>query len=221
MSRPRLRNCITLRAGSVSDGSTQKTVAYASGSSSAAQFPFAFAALKATIAGKQSVVGAAMPYLPYLYELSPLYLLQAAFTIWLLVDANKRRVEMYWFWIILVVQPLGAWAYFFIYKAKDIQGGSGFFGNLGNLFHRPPSLAELRHRVEQLPTVANQLALGERLVETGAHAEALPYLQAVAAREPNHCQCLHLLAQCHRQLGRPEQAVPLLETIISRNSSWN
>src|SRR5438105_3280483 len=83
-----------------------------------------------------------MPYLPYMYELSPLYLLQAAMTIWMLTDANKRGVDRSWFWIILAFQPFGAWAYFFIYKAKDIQGGSGIFGNLGNLFHRPPSLAE-------------------------------------------------------------------------------
>jgi len=162
-----------------------------------------------------------MPYLPYLYELSPLYLLQAAMTIWMLTDANKRGVDRSWFWIILAFQPFGAWAYFFIYKAKDIQGGSGIFGNLGNLFHRPPSLAELRHRVEQLPTVANQLDLGERLVETGAPAEALPYLQAVLAREPNHCQCLFLAAQCHRHLGHAQEAVPLLQTIISRNPSWS
>src|SRR6266849_7324757 len=103
-----------------------------------------------------------MPYLPYFYELSPLYLAQAALTIWMLVDANRRGVEYYWFWLILIFQPFGAWVYFFLYKAKDFRGGHGW---VTGLFHRPPSMLELRHRAERLPTVANRLELCERLVE--------------------------------------------------------
>src|ERR671924_401471 len=67
---------------------------------------------------------AAMVHLPYLFELSPLYLAQAALTIWMLVDANRRGVDFYWFWVILVFQPFGPWAYFFLYKLKDLQRGS-------------------------------------------------------------------------------------------------
>ena len=42
-----------------------------------------------------------MLYHPYFYELSPLYVVQVALTIWMLVDANRRGVEQYWFWVIL------------------------------------------------------------------------------------------------------------------------
>ena len=82
-----------------------------------------------------------MPYNAFLYELSPFYLLQAALTLWMLVDAHRRGVDYYWYWIILVFQPLGAWAYFFIYKAKDLHVDHGW---LTSFFHRPPSLQELR-----------------------------------------------------------------------------
>ena len=51
-------------------------------------------------------------HLPYLFEFSPLYLLQAALTIWMLVDAHRRGVEFFWFWVILFFQPFGAWVYF-------------------------------------------------------------------------------------------------------------
>ena len=61
-----------------------------------------------------------MFHLPFLYELSPLYLAQAGLTIWMLMDANRRGVEGYWFWLILGFQPIGAWAYFFAYKVKDL-----------------------------------------------------------------------------------------------------
>src|SRR5215204_751277 len=114
---------------------------------------------------------------PFLYELSPLYLVQAALTIWMLVDASRRGVEMYWFWIILVFQPLGAWAYFFVYKLGDFTRGGGT-GWVNNLFTRRPSLEQLRYRAEQSPTLTARLELAERLVEAGEYQEAEPHLKA-------------------------------------------
>src|SRR5262245_59651528 len=158
-----------------------------------------------------------MPYIPYLYEFAPLYLAQVALTIWMLVDANRRGVEVHWFWIILIFQPFGAWAYFFIYKVKDFQDRPGW---LGNLFQRRPSLAELRHRAGQSPTPASWLELGERLVQDGAFAEAVPHLETVLAREPDHCRCIFLLARAHRGLGKPAQAVLLLQRLLARQPNW-
>lgn len=160
-----------------------------------------------------------MPNLPFLYELSPLYLLQAAVTVWMLVDASRRGVEYYWYWLILGFQPLGAWAYFFLYKLPDLRGGTAP-GWLTNLFHRPPSLQELRYRAERSPTVTSHLDLGERLTETGAFAEALPHLEAVLAREPEHGQALYSLAECQRGLGHPELAVGHLQKLIARQPGW-
>src|SRR5438105_120338 len=151
-----------------------------------------------------------MPYFPYLYEFSPLYLAQIALTIWMLVDVNRRGVEPHWFWIILFLQPFGAWVYFFVYKSKDFHGRVGW---LSNLFHPRPSLSELRHRAQQSPTPANWLELGERLVEDGAFAEAAPHLEAALAREPDHCRCLFLLARTRRGLDQPALAVPLLHRV--------
>jgi hypothetical protein len=159
-----------------------------------------------------------MPYIPYLSELSPILgLAQVALTIWMLVDANQRGVEYHWFWIILLLQPIGAWVYFVMYKMKDYQGRGGW---PVNLFHPRPSLSELRHRAEQSPTPAHWLELGERLVEEKAFAEAAPHLEAVLAREPDHCRCLFLMAQAHRGMAHPTQAIPLLKRILARQSNW-
>jgi hypothetical protein len=159
-----------------------------------------------------------MYHLPYLYEFSPFYLAQAALTIWMLVDANRRGVDYYWFLLILAFQPFGAWVYFFLYKAKDFRAGQGW---LAGLFHRPPSVTELRHRTERLPTIANRLELGERLVETGEYAEALPHLEAVLARESEHCQALFAFAQAQRGLGHPENAIAPLQKLIAKHWSWS
>jgi hypothetical protein len=158
-----------------------------------------------------------MFHAPYLYELSPLYLAQVALTVWMLIDANRRGVDSYWLWIILIFQPVGAWAYFFVYKVKDFSRGGGW---LAGLFSRRPSLEELRYRAAQAPTVVGRLELAERLIEAGEHQEAQPHLEAVLAREPDHGTALFALAECHRQADRPAQAVPLLLKLIAVRPNW-
>jgi ABC-type antimicrobial peptide transport system permease subunit len=49
-------------------------------------------------------------------------LAQTVFMVWMLVDAYRRQVEYYWFFIILFVPALGSWAYFFAVKIGDFQG---------------------------------------------------------------------------------------------------
>jgi hypothetical protein len=152
-----------------------------------------------------------MLHLPYLLELSPLYLAQMAFTLWMLVDANRRGMDSWWFWIILVVQPIGAWAYFFSYKWQDLRVGAGW---LGNLLQRRPSLQEVRHQAERSPTAANRLELGVRLVEGGMYDEAVPHLQAMLDREPEHGRALFALAQAQRGLGHPDLAAAALQKLV-------
>src|SRR5439155_18431893 len=98
-------------------------------------------------------------------------------------------------------------------------GGTGT-GWLGNLFTRRASLEELRYRAEQSPTVTAHLDLAERLVEIQEFEEAQPHLQAVLTREPDHGPALFALAECHRQLGRPADAVPLLLKLVAQRPGW-
>jgi len=153
--------------------------------------------------------------LPYLFPV--LSVVQAAFTIWMLVDAYRRQAEPFWFWVILLLQPLGAWVYFFAIKVADFRLGSTGL----SLFQRRPSLAELRYRAEHVPTLTSNLALAERLIEIGQHENALPYLDAALKREPDHCQILYLLALCSTDLGEPDKAVELLGKINGRDRCWS
>jgi hypothetical protein len=159
-----------------------------------------------------------MRFIPYLEDFPYLWILQAAMTIWMVVDAHRRGVEQYWYWLILLIQPFGAWAYFFLYKVHDFRGRRVGFGTL---FQRRASLEELRYRVDRAPTMANRLELAQRLVEKNVAAEAVPHLQAVLAHEPEHCEALYVLATCYRQQGNAEQAVPLLQTLLKKHPGWN
>jgi hypothetical protein len=82
------------------------------------------------------------------------------------------------------------------------------------------SLDALRRSVERSPTVANRLALAERLMEKREHADAIPHLESVLAIEPDYCAVLHALAECRLATGAPEQAVAPLKKLIARDYRW-
>lgn len=151
----------------------------------------------------------------FYYQYPYLVYLQGAFTIWMLLDASRRRVEHHWYYIILFIPVVGPWVYFFTYMAPEL--GSGRIV----LFQRKVPLEELRYRAEQAPTLANQLELGERLIDLDDYAGALSPLQAAHKLEPGHGQVQYSLAFCHLRLGKPEQAMPLLENINRRDPRWS
>jgi len=143
-------------------------------------------------------------------------LLQGAFMIWMLVDAYRRQVDFFWFYIILLVPVLGAWAYFFMFKVGDFGGL-----HLPTFLQRRTSMDELRFRVDQAPTMANHLALAQRLVEQHDYEAALPHFQAAGKTEPDHGQVLFGQARCHARLGQADVAVPLLQRLIEKDDRWS
>jgi hypothetical protein len=168
-----------------------------------------------------------MPFFHQLFHDHPalafLGLLQAAFTIWMLIDCRNREQDYTWFWVILWFQPIGAWAYFFAVKMGSLRGATAFQGGnwLTTLFQRRASLDELRYKAEHFPTLANQWALAERLIEKQEYEEAVPRLESALKSEPDHGQILYSLALCEVRLGRPEQAAAHLERLLARDPRWH
>jgi hypothetical protein len=155
-----------------------------------------------------------MDYLGYLYQI--VYLAQGAFTIWMLVDAYRRGADSYWYFIILFVPGIGAWAYFFVVKIGDFSGLRDL-----SFLQRRPAMEELRYRADQMPTLTNRLALAERLVEIRDYDEAVPHLEAVLGQEPDLSQPRYLLALCRAEGAKADLAVPLLEKLIARDRTWS
>jgi hypothetical protein len=161
-----------------------------------------------------------------LFEGSPLvlqvlYLLQLAFTIWMMVDVYHRGAEQFWYWIILFFQPIGAWVYFFAVKVRTLRLPGLPSAGARGAWERKLSLDELRYRVERAPTVANRLALAERLMDRDLHEDAVAHLEAILQVEPGYCQALHALAECRLATGEPTHAVHALEKLIQRDRRWS
>lgn len=148
--------------------------------------------------------------------LSLLWPLSLAFTVWMLYDAYRRQVEPMWYFLILVLQPVGAIVYFCVHKLPEFN--SHRFWPFGP---RRPSLDELRYRAEQTPTLTTRLDLAQALIDQGHHADAIAPLQAALKLEPDHGQVLYNLALCHTEQGHPDQALPLLDRILARDRAWS
>jgi hypothetical protein len=146
-----------------------------------------------------------------------LSVLQLLFTIWMAVDVYRRGAEPFWYWVILFIPGIGAWVYFFAVVAPNL----GSMPSFGWLLQRKVSLEELRYRAEQTPTLANNLALGQRLIARGEIAEALPVLEAAHKVEPEHGSVLFALAQCHVRQNQCDQAAAFLSRIIKRDPRWS
>lgn len=146
-------------------------------------------------------------------------LLGLAFTVWMLVDAYRRGAEFFWYFVIFFLQPIGTLVYFFAVFLPGFRLPR--VGAAGPRWQRKLSLDELRYRTGRAPTVVNRMALAERLMETGAHREAIPLLDAVLAVDGQYCPALHDLARCHVAVGEPARAVPVLRRLIDRDRRWS
>lgn len=149
---------------------------------------------------------------------SPIWLYaQLAFTIGMLIHAYRTGAEPFWFFVIFLAQPVGAWAYFAVMAGRFLANR----GTAAATTQRRLSLAELQYRVERTPTVNNRLALAEALMEKGKHADAIPLLEAVLAVDEIHGQAMHDLALCHLACQEPQQAVTLIQRLLKRDSRWS
>jgi hypothetical protein len=140
--------------------------------------------------------------------------LAIAFTVWMAVEAYRRDGLSRWFWVIVLLGPIGAAAYFFAELAGDLFGRPVFetrpateadlraaeadVAQAENAFTWTAYAAALRGRrqlgqaidaarkgLEHDPAhVEARYELGLALLEGGHHEEARPELEKVAATEP-------------------------------------
>src|SRR5207253_11523304 len=60
-------------------------------------------------------------------EFPILSVLHLALVVWMLVDAHRRGVDYYWYYIVLFIPLAGPIAYFLVFKAQEIHGWRNLF----------------------------------------------------------------------------------------------
>lgn len=143
-----------------------------------------------------------------------LFMLQTAFSIWMLVDAIKRRSQFYWYVVIAV--PFGEWVYFFMVKIHDFKGSK-----LGRLLGpQAPSLEQLRFEAQQTPSVLNKCRLADGLHDGGAFDEALSLYQEVLRQDDEHMGALYGAALCQLERGEVQAAAAALAALVDRSPGY-
>jgi hypothetical protein len=145
-----------------------------------------------------------------------LYALQMIFTVWMLVDAVRRKPERYWY--VVLFFPFGPLVYFFAVKIDDYD--LGFLKALV----RPgkvPSIDALREAYRASPSFANRVRLASGLHDTGAFAEAAEEFAAALDDRPDDPDALYGLGLCKLELADYEDAVGPLSRLVDARPAFH
>ncbi len=134
-----------------------------------------------------------------------------AFKVWMLVDAKKRRLPDYWYYIIFLV-PFGGVYYFFKYKINDYK--------FGQLFKRPPSLAQIEYNYKTTPSLENRITLAQALYDARREGEAARHFKEILERHPENEEALHGLGLCHLSMRDYGAAIVPLAKLIELRPSY-
>ena len=93
-----------------------------------------------------------------------LNILGFGFSLWMFVDALRRKADFYWYILIILLMPIGGFIYFFFIKLPELQAASadGSGGGLAAIpfpMRKGPSIRSLQAQVNETPSQENKLAL--------------------------------------------------------------
>ena len=139
------------------------------------------------------------------------YLVATTFYVWMLVDAIRRRAPYYWYLIILFL-PFGAFLYFGLIKLPELTGkrpaAPRVFATAG------PSLEDLAELARQTPSELNKLAFADKLSELQRFPEAVGRYRDVLRQNKDSKEALHGLARALLALARPLEAIDALADLM-------
>ncbi|MBN1653792.1 MAG: tetratricopeptide repeat protein [Deltaproteobacteria bacterium] len=152
-----------------------------------------------------------------------LFYLSVAFHIWMIVDAIRRRVEPFWYVILLF--PAGALIYFFIVKLR--------ISELVNIAPKQTVATQpvteydftdidgFKKEVEQSPSFANRLRLAKAFFAGKRFEEAAHYFALALKTHPREREALYGLGLCRLELKQTAGAIDTLTELVDRNLEYD
>ncbi len=134
------------------------------------------------------------------------------------VDAIRRRAETYWPWIIIAV-PGGSLLYFVMVRSQD-HDAQILKRRLLNHLSRPPSVEDLKHALDETPSINNRLTYGQGLADAGRYAEAQAEFEKVLSVRPKELDALFGIGVCCIELGNAGEAIAPLRRIVEEAPTY-
>lgn len=142
------------------------------------------------------------------------FLLQTAFSLWMLVDAVQRGARYYWLWIIMM--PFGELAYFLAVKIHDPP-----FRRLKQRYaERPATLKELRYAASRSPSIQNRLLLAQALHDKQEYSEAAELFREIIASDCAEKRALYGLGRCLLETKQTREAVEAMQDLVQRDFEY-
>ena len=152
-----------------------------------------------------------------------LNILGYGFSLWMFVDALKRKADFYWYILIIMLPPpIGGFIYFFFIKLPELQaatadggGGGGGLAAIPFPMRKGPSIRSLQSQVNETPSQENKLALAWALFEDQRIPESSEIFLACHREDDDDAECLYGIARCLSANGEHAQAATYFEKVIS------
>jgi len=140
------------------------------------------------------------------------FILQTAFSLYMLVHASRRGAPQYWWFIIML--PFGEWAYFFAVYLPSRKPGASKALPFTRFFDRPTSLEELRRAHRHTPSHDNLLRLAQGLYDAGRFAEANERFSEILSDYQDDNDALFGYAQTCLSLDDNDAAITAFEHLL-------
>ncbi len=146
-----------------------------------------------------------------------LLFLDTIFSLWMLVDAIRRRAQTYWYPVVMM--PFGEWVYFFVVKIHDPE--FNFLRDFYKRFVTPKvTTDQVRRQYDETRSFANTLTLAQALYDDGAYAEAAELFGQALRLQDDSRDALYGLALTQLRVGESEPAIESLRRLIERDPAF-
>lgn len=146
-----------------------------------------------------------------------LELLSFGFSLWMFVDALRRKADFYWYILIILLMPIGGFIYFFFIKLPELQAASADGRGLAAIsfpMRKGPSIRSLQAQVSETPCQENRLVLAWALFEDQRIPESSEIFVTCHQADDDDAECVYGIARCLSANGEHAQAATYYEKVI-------
>jgi hypothetical protein len=136
------------------------------------------------------------------------------FSVWMTVDAVRRRAEPYWYLVIFLL-PFGSVLYFVLVKLHDYIPGAVPRGRRGKILPGPNAEATSSQTPEE------RLARALALEKSERYADAAAIFSELVDSSGNDLSARHGLARALLSLGEPARAVEQLAKVVEADRGYD
>lgn len=147
-----------------------------------------------------------------------LWLPHTAFVIWMILHCLKHEPDRYlWFWVILVIQPIGAYIYFLVrwVPSSNLKTPTFF-----HRFTRGRELRRLETAALQIGNAHQFIQWGDALREVGHAQQAAKAYATALQKDPENTQALWGAALVDLQQRQFDAAAALLQRLLAIDPAY-